>query len=108
MLISPNMKIRGKHERSRWIPWELSYSLRETPRRNYTSRRNAVLAVVLPNRKGEYSYYTSLRKFRVLEDNIKCGYIPVVNWINFRYHVADCVERAVTQKDKFTPVRIIV
>lgn len=56
VLISPNMKESWVKERDQWIPWEVYYSIKETTRGDYTSRRNAMLAVVLPDRNGSYSY----------------------------------------------------
>lgn len=62
VFISPGMKEAGKRERNQWIPWEVSYSLKETSRKNkngdpVTSHTNAMLAVVLPDKNGSYSYY---------------------------------------------------
>ena len=59
--ISPNMKEPGKNDKYQWIPWEISYSLRQTVRGDRTSHRNAILAVVLPDRNGSYDYALSDR-----------------------------------------------
>lgn len=56
VLISPNMRDYGRRDRSQWIPWEIYYSLRLATRSGYTSRRNGILAVVLPDKYGCYDY----------------------------------------------------
>ncbi|WP_066832914.1 TIR domain-containing protein [Collinsella ihumii] len=62
VMISPGMRDGSKPDRDQWIPWEISYSLKETSRRDsegnpVTSRTNAMLAVVLPDSSGSYDYY---------------------------------------------------
>ena len=83
MLISPNMKEPGKWQSSQWIPWEISYSVRETIRNDRKSHRNAILAVILPDKSGSYSYYDKNNLFPILKDNIDVGYIYVVTWEDF-------------------------
>lgn len=57
VVISRGMKSWFYNERDQWIPWEVSYSLREHSRDGRRSKTNAVLALVLPDKEGKYSYY---------------------------------------------------
>jgi hypothetical protein len=52
VLISPDMK-----DPYQWIPWEISYSLKEITRKDKTSHTNGMLAVVLPDVNGNYDYF---------------------------------------------------
>ena len=83
VLISPNMKESGKRQRSQWIPWEISFSLRETTRNDRTSHSNAILAVILPDKNGVYDYYNKNDLFPILKSNIENSYIYVVTWDDF-------------------------
>ena len=63
VMISPNMRNRYKKEKQQWIPREISYCLKEVSRidKNGTpvkSKTNAMLAVVVPDKNNDYSYYT--------------------------------------------------
>ena len=57
VMISKGMKEVFKSEKEQWIPWEVSYSLKEITREDRTSRMNAVLGVVLPDETGSYFWY---------------------------------------------------
>lgn len=61
VMISSNMK-EWKQDRDQWIPWEISYSLKEVSRKNKSgnyvkSATNAMIAIVLPDKSGSYDYY---------------------------------------------------
>ncbi len=55
VLISPGM-FDNVPEIEQWIPWEISYSLKNKTRSDGSSNMNAVLAIVLPDRNGNYDY----------------------------------------------------
>lgn len=106
VLISPNMKETGRWQSSQWIPWEISYSLRETTRNDKTSHNNAILAVILPNKNGKYDYYKKDNLFQILKENIDNGYIYVVNWDEFvKYPNAD-IEEAINHKNNTPTYKI--
>ena len=63
VIISKGMRNRYLRDRDQWIPWEISYSLKEVSRKNIsgnmvTSSSNAMLAIILPDRNGSYEYFT--------------------------------------------------
>lgn len=64
VMVSKGMRENFKEEKHQWIPREISYSLKETSRKNkngdpVTSKTNALLAVILPDLNGDYDYFVS-------------------------------------------------
>jgi len=84
VLISNKMWDNTLPEDEQWIPWEISYSLKEYKREGRTSLSNALLAVVLPDKNGSYDYYIQesscikcncrslsiYKLFRILKENM--------------------------------------
>lgn len=107
VLISPNMKETGKWQRSQWIPWEISFSVRETTRNNRTSHRNAILAVILPDKCGSYDYYDKNKLFPILKSNIESGYIYVDTWDDFLKYPQVDMDLAFDYKDGTPSAKIV-
>ena len=107
VLISPNMKEPGKWQRSQWIPWEIAYSLRETTRSDRASHRNAILAVILPNKNGSYGYYNKNELFPIIRENIENGYIYIVEWQDFIRHTDIDLEIAISHQENTPDYKIV-
>lgn len=56
VLVSKGMKTY-EAEKDQWIPWEISYSLKEYTRNGRTSLSNGIIAVILPDEWEKYEYY---------------------------------------------------
>lgn len=81
VLVSKGMKTY-EAEKDQWIPWEISYSLKEYTRNGRTSLSNGIIAVILPDEGEKYEYYITRDSecgcrtlntpflFQILKDNM--------------------------------------
>lgn len=137
VLMSPNMYDRYLSENEQWIPWEISYSLKENRRESGKSHMNAILAVVLPDCNGKYDYaieqhdcHRTIRTnefFPIIRKNMfnikkpdtgdcKCGcqvyhgtcsYIPIVRWDDFIDNYDKYIQEALDNKEDCESFNII-
>lgn len=82
VLVSRGMKNLFLPESEQWMPWEISYSLKEQSRQGQNSNTNGVIAVILPDQAGNYDYYITRDEecncrtlntpvlFQILRDNM--------------------------------------
>lgn len=82
VLVSKGMRNIYETEKEQWMPWEISYSLKEYTRNGRTSLSNGIIVVVLPDEFGSYSYYLNTDSvcnctnyntpflFQILKDNM--------------------------------------
>lgn len=126
VLISPNMKDACKLENDQWIPWEIAYSLRNKTRSDNRSKRNAILAVILPDRYGNYDYVNSYNfsYFNIIQRNLgnlhtsyiayklrgSCSksYILRCNWDKFISNPNAWIEAALEIRDNGDKYNIVV
>jgi hypothetical protein len=82
VLVSKGMREPFTTEKDQWIPWEVSYSLKQQDRQGQKSKTNGVIAVVLPDENNSYEYYITRDEtcncrnlktsflFQILRDNM--------------------------------------
>lgn len=110
VLVSPGMLDKSKSEKEQWIPWEISMSVRLLNRDGRTSLRNALLAVILPDRSGGYAYARNDMHNvmpTILWKNIINGYAPIVNWNDFQYARDQWLEKAIHAKSLVSDYDIV-
>ena len=108
LLISPNMKESGKKQRSQWIPWEISYSIKHTTRGGKTSQRNSIVAVILPDKNGKSTYFDKDETFPILRDNLKNGYIHLTYWSVFKKYPDYCIRKADESRENTPEYRLSI
>ncbi|MBR5537585.1 MAG: TIR domain-containing protein [Clostridia bacterium] len=107
VFISPGMRELGKSDADQWIPWEISYSLKEEMRKNRTSGTNALLFVILPDINGNYYYHNHMSHFKIVSENMLNGYAEVVQWNRFIGNISYYINCANMRKQRTPSYRIV-
>ena len=69
--------------------------------------RNALLAVILPNKAGKYDYFDKDTTFPILKSNIENGYAYVVTWEDFLKYPQIDMDIAFGHKDETPSYKIV-
>ena len=123
VILSPNIKL------SKWVNWELEYSLREIPTYDKTSHTNGVVAVVqkqetyglfdgyawMKNSFGRWDYNSLLSIIRDNQNNKKyhspnClsnSYIDIVTEEDFLYNPSKYIEEAFTKSQNIFSYNVV-
>lgn len=124
VFISQNMKDFSKLEKNQWIPWEISYSLKDIERGGLRSRTNAILAVVIPDICGTYNYFEdyngNVKKynlFNILAKNMdnrenwantnEKSYIKTIKWSSFIGNINYYIEKAIEIKSNINDYKVV-
>ena len=82
ILLSKNMVNPVLPEKEQWIPWEISYSLRQKNRGDRSSRPNGCIGIIIPDENGNYNHFVESNqcgsciswhhdsKFPIIRDNM--------------------------------------
>ncbi len=109
------MKNSFESEKNQWIPWEISYSLKDIERGGLRSITNAILAVVIPDICETYNYFEdysgNVKKynlFNILAKNMdnrenwantnEKSYIKTIKWSSFIGDINYYIEKAIEIK----------
>ena len=114
VMVSKGMKNIWESEKEQWMPWEISYSLKESTRNGRTSLSNGVVAVILPDEWGSYGYYITYDSvcncrslntnflFQILKDNMFNHKSPTISHCSNGstiYHGDSCYVQSVKWED---------
>lgn len=122
VFISKGMK-EPTLDKNQWIPWEISYSLKDIVRGDLRSRTNSILAVVLPGTYGSYHYFEDyngdVKKytlFNILAKNMdnreswattnEKSYIKTIKWSSFIGDINGYIEKAIEIKSNINDYKV--